>query len=365
LELLLSNGTHDPSFAVAPSLLTYATSLALQSNLKLLVTRTSIPNDGGFLGSSAGLIRLNSDGSLDHFFQSATPGNALAVQTNEKIIVGYEGIFTRLNADGSQDVGFRGDIRTSVGLIKINAAAIQADGKLVVGGSFESVDGNSRSNLVRLEVDGSLDVDFNIGSGVNGKVRTLAIDADGRILAGGSFTSFDGVRRVGICRLIAGSMRPSPPLITRQPLSQSVSAGRDVVLSVTDVGFPYPEYQWFRNGSAVRGATNSALSLKNIQPEDAGVPALGRRPIGDEDVEVVDAVELGCHGGKGRLRELDSFRPAQSVPLMRSASSRSAIFCSRSLSFCRIALRSNACEWRMEPPVCPLVPCPLFATKIA
>src|SRR5439155_7084308 len=109
-----------------------------------------------------------------------------------------------------------------------------------------------------------------VGSTAYGQVRALAIDLEGRSLVACDFKSFNGVARPGICRVLPGLVKSSPPLITSQPLSQSVVAGEDTILSVSDLGFPYPQYQWLRNGSAVQSATNSSLILKDAQPTDAG-----------------------------------------------------------------------------------------------
>src|SRR5262249_841741 len=48
---------------------------------------------------------------------------------------------------------------------------------------------------------GSLDRGFNPGAGANGLVRTLALQADGKIVLGGAFTQFDNLSRNFITRL--------------------------------------------------------------------------------------------------------------------------------------------------------------------
>lgn len=60
------------------------------------------------------------------------------------------------------------------------------------------------------------------------------------------------------------------PIITTQPQSQTVGAGSNVILSVTAGGTPVPTFQWFRNGTAIAGATTASLALNNVQPADAG-----------------------------------------------------------------------------------------------
>jgi len=62
---------------------------------------------------------------------------------------------------------------------------------------------------------------------------------------------------------------PSLPIITNQPLSQTVSAGSTVTLSVGYSGTGPFYFQWRRNGINLANATNSALTLVNIQSTDA------------------------------------------------------------------------------------------------
>jgi len=70
---------------------------------------------------------------------------------------------------------------------------VQPDGKVVIGGDFLSVNGQPRARIARLLDNGDLDTSFIVGEGLNGDVRGLALQADGRILAVGSFTTYDGL----------------------------------------------------------------------------------------------------------------------------------------------------------------------------
>jgi len=182
-------------------------SLAVQADGKILVGG-SFSTLGGRLCSGFG--RLNADGTLD--FAYHTPFDqyivrSLVVQADGKILVGS--IFTwlsgappyylcRLNADGTLDSAFAHLIPPWEE--SIYSIAVQADGKILVGGDFTTLHGQPRNGIGRLNADGTLDSGFNPGMGV---VYSLAVQADGKILAGGSFTKLGGQPRSGIGRLNA------------------------------------------------------------------------------------------------------------------------------------------------------------------
>jgi uncharacterized delta-60 repeat protein/uncharacterized repeat protein (TIGR01451 family) len=172
-----------------------------------------------------GLVRLNDDGSVDSTFALTTgvngPVYAIAVcPTNTlnagKIVIG--GAFTavngvpcsniaRLNTDGSLDTTFNPGAGADG---EVRALALQLDGKVLLGGAFTNVAGQARSRLARLNTDGSLDLAFNVGSGANGTVFALALQADTRIVVGGDFTQASGVTRRRITRLMPdGTVDPS------------------------------------------------------------------------------------------------------------------------------------------------------------
>ena len=161
-----------------------------------------------------GVARLNPDGSLDEGFD---PGSgirgkgvyALAMQANGRLIIGgafteYNGVprhgLARLLSNGTVDASF--DPGTGVDAGAVSAVVIQLDGKLVIGGSFATVRGVPRKGIARLNSEGGLDGSFDPGDGVGaGEIRSLAWQTNGQILMGGRFSSFAGVRCGGIARV--------------------------------------------------------------------------------------------------------------------------------------------------------------------
>jgi uncharacterized delta-60 repeat protein len=120
------------------------------------------------------------------------------VQADGKILVG--GAFTtldgdltlrnriaRLNADGSVDSTFDPDAN-----VDVSALALQGDGKILIGGAFTTLAGGAttRNYVARLNTDGTVDSTFNPNASWG--VYALAVQADGKILVGGGFTTLDG-----------------------------------------------------------------------------------------------------------------------------------------------------------------------------
>jgi uncharacterized delta-60 repeat protein len=190
-------------------------SIALQSDGKIL-------SGGNFItyqGVSANyIIRLNADGSRDTTFAIGTGFNitvrSIIIQPDNKILIGgdfttYQGVaanrIIRLNADGSRDTTFA--IGTGFPSNGVFSIAVQSDGKVLVGGSFQTYQGVSANRIIRLNADGSRDTTFAIGTGFSDEVSSIAIQTDGKILAGGMFETYQGVSATRIIRLNADGSR--------------------------------------------------------------------------------------------------------------------------------------------------------------
>ena len=85
----------------------------------------------------------------------------------------------------------------------IQTTAIQADGKILIGGDFTSYRGIAVNRIARLMPDGNLDTTFKIGAGANHRVSSFALQNDGKILVAGDFNYFDTTYSRGLCRLFA------------------------------------------------------------------------------------------------------------------------------------------------------------------
>lgn len=161
------------------------------------------------------IVRLNSDASIDPTFQTsgATFGfngnisaNCTVLQSDGKVVVGgafttYSGVtynrIIRLNSNGTIDNTFT--IGTGFN-VAVNCVTAQSDGKLLVGGSFTTYSGQSNSYLVRLNTNGTKDTTFT--GTTNSAVTSITVQNDGKILIGGdNITQVNSVSVNQVCRL--------------------------------------------------------------------------------------------------------------------------------------------------------------------
>ena len=76
----------------------------------------------------------------------------------------------------------------------VRSIAVQADGKILAGGDFTTIGGLPRHHIARLDsTTGNADGAFNPGA--NDIVYSIAVQPDGKILAGGVFMNIGGVER--------------------------------------------------------------------------------------------------------------------------------------------------------------------------
>ncbi len=199
------NGSVDSGFTVGTGVDTNqgesVATVALQPDGRLLV--------GGYFSSfngqpADGLVRLNSNGSLDTSFAPSSLSNGfidgVVLQPDGRVLVygsfdingtGYS--LARLNANGSLDGSFTRMASTSGGPTTYSldpALVLRADGRMVVTGNFTLANGPAR--VQRLNADGSQDLSFQTANGPNTVAYTVGLEANGSVLLGGDFNSFNG-----------------------------------------------------------------------------------------------------------------------------------------------------------------------------
>ncbi len=200
-------------------------------------------------------------------YQGFAPGffntkvNAIIPLADGRVIIGGDigaGIggspdirhIARLNADGSVDETFL----TGAGFdAPVRALAVQPDGKIVAGGEFTSYDGTACNRVVRLNADGTIDNAFAAatGTGADDNVRAVAVEAGGTILVGGKFENFAGGAASKHLVRLASTGAPD----TANPLNLGYSANEiRTILAQSDgkimVGGIFFHYSWQRSGIA-------------------------------------------------------------------------------------------------------------------
>src|SRR5262245_4494351 len=121
---------------------------------------------------------------------------SVVLATNKSITANFNSTTATVPTRSSPIDGFNPDVDGAV-----LAMAVQNDGKIIVGGSFTSVGGRPHTNIARLNVDGK--VDDRYSPSADSYVLSLAVQDDGKILAGGIFTMLSGQTRNYLGRLNA------------------------------------------------------------------------------------------------------------------------------------------------------------------
>ena len=211
---LFADGTLDPTFNVQPGSINGAVwAIELHDNHKVIAGGEFFICSGQ---SSPHIARFNDNGSLDTTFMVGTGFDhnvhELLVLPDLRIVVG--GQFTQYNGTPSGHIALlspQGPIDptmdndpglSSTGGI-VRALARQPDGKILVGGYFQYHNGQPRSAVERLNLDGTHDAAFTSPLYMYALVRAVAVQADGKLLVGGEFTSSEYANAVpGPARLV-------------------------------------------------------------------------------------------------------------------------------------------------------------------
>jgi uncharacterized delta-60 repeat protein len=303
-ELLVArfnrDGSLDPAFASGgwglSSAAALATAIALQSDGKVVASGYHYATGG----SEVLLTRFNADGSIDSSFASAgtlatqlgvgcsacaspqSEINALAVQPDGKILgAGFaddaenrDSLVIRLNGDGSFDPAFGtgGEVLDEMGMAnnvvsqfsELSSVALQANGRLVVGGTGSDENGNYAFLLARLTAVGAPDPSFDSARTIvsqlgttaspSSYVKGVALTSDGKLVAAGEATDTDGFAKLALARLIVDL----PPVASFATSPTPVQAGAPVsfsALASADPDGAIARYSWnFGDGSAASTA---------------------------------------------------------------------------------------------------------------
>lgn len=221
LTRLKSDGSLDTNYAGGTGFDATVWALAMHTGDTTLVGGNFTSYNGTTVGylsritALTGILDFGFNGHMGTGFNNTV--EAISVQSDGKIIVG--GSFTyfngsvatkllRLNEDGSRDVSFGpGGVGPDD---KIRTIALQTDGKIMIGGDFTFYNGISKSRIARLNATGTPDSSFDPGTGFDNTVQKIQIQSDGKIIATGLFTSYNGTARNRIVRILSnGQIDPT------------------------------------------------------------------------------------------------------------------------------------------------------------
>lgn len=214
LVRLHPDGSIDNGFRVGAAANSFVHTVVLQPDGKILVGGR-FTNFGGVSGLNY-LVRLMPDGSIDAGFnQGAGPNawvNAIALAANGKIWLGgnFSSYNTRdrrrivlLEANGQEDNAFAPGTAVEGDFSSVSTIAIQADGKVLLGGVFESYNRTNALRIVRINPNGSIDGSFDTRNGPNNEVKSIIPLPNGKIIIGGRFLRVGLYSKQGIARLNA------------------------------------------------------------------------------------------------------------------------------------------------------------------
>ena len=185
-----------------PNANSWVQSVVVQPDGKILL--------GGWFTSMGGMprnfiARVTASGELDSSFNPWLNWTVrcMVLQPDGKILIGgnfdrventHFSYVARLDAEGVLDLGFNPNVSTTGLSTVVTSMVLQADGKILLGGWFTSVGGMTRNRIARVDASGVLDAGFNPNA-EGGNVWSVAVQADGRIQLGGTFTTVGGVER--------------------------------------------------------------------------------------------------------------------------------------------------------------------------
>lgn len=266
---------------------------------------------GKILYLSAGkLARLNSDGTLDSSYVFPTTITSIqrkvAFGANEQTVFyalnqdsKYK--FLRTNVDGDLDNSFAPNV-TLYG--QAAAIAIQPDNKTIVAGTFTLANNTSRTNLARFNADGTTDVTFDTGTGFNNVPSKIVVQADGKILVAGPFSTFNGNPVSGLIRLNSnGSIDGSFAPVVTGVIGAELEPGGKVLV--------------FGNFTTINGSNTARLARLN---SDGSVDAAFNPQISSGTVQAAMQDVGGKYIVGGAFTGVDGFNRSNLVRLNANGS---------------------------------------------
>ena len=200
---LLSNGTFDPSFFAPASLRgRYCRQVEVLPNGHILLLDAPFTSTGTSYPLSSQLVQLEANGAIDAAFQpgSGPDGELFGIRPlangnfltwgRQYNFAGQRRTVALVQGGGGLDAAFA-PLLQQPGAVK--EVVREADGKLLVSGFFNAIDGHLTDRIARLLPNGQPDPAFSrrLPTSANGYDTALAAQADGKVLVGSQAFSVD------------------------------------------------------------------------------------------------------------------------------------------------------------------------------
>ncbi|MEP6483164.1 MAG: hypothetical protein ABJB01_01860 [Rudaea sp.] len=237
----------------------------------------------------------------------------LAIQTDGKVIIGgqFQSVgatsvsgIARLDADGSVDSTFTTPAVNS----EIKAVAIQKDGKILIGGAFDAIGTTPRHYLARLNVDGSLDMGF-ADPHLDNTVWSIVVQPDGNVLVAGGFTVSGTTSRNRVARFTSAGILDSsfadPQICNSEARNVALQSNGEVVVEgffayVGNCSSPTPHEQFYLARFSTAGVLDSSFP---VDPPNSPLSAL---VIGPDDAIYVNGGFSVTAGGLRLVSKLSA-----------------------------------------------------------
>lgn len=325
LARLNADGSLDPTFN-PPTFNSSILDLTVQPDGKILVAGSFFRVNGA---ACQGLCRLRPDGSVDFIFNppdTETGAGLFSVAVDHHSpslgggrIYAVGPITTKVNPrvrsgvvclrpDGTPDPAFQigvGALRALDGSgflsYENRAVALQADGKVLVGGQFGAFNQSAKPNVVRLHPDGSVDESFTAPpfawSQGSVLIFTLYAQPDGKVLVGGNFDSVGGVQHRNLVRLTATG--------TIDPTWDNGSGTSNGSAGAVSMMIPKPDGRVLVSpliGTTIRGVYTSCVELYTGLPADHGRGRFRSASHGALPGKTIRIAVQRVDGGRGAVK---------------------------------------------------------------
>jgi uncharacterized delta-60 repeat protein len=181
--------------------------------------------------------------------------NKVGVQSSGKVILAGdfgEVYLIRLNSDNTIDTSFAKNVRVGLFNRSVRDFEVLSDDSIIVVGEFTSFDQTLTGYIAKLSKNGGLDTDFtsNTGAGFDDTVNNVTVLPTGKILAVGSFSTFNGdsVNKIALMNAdgtLDSEFNPNGVGFDKAPVEVAVSPnGNDIYvsghfISYNDEVYPY------------------------------------------------------------------------------------------------------------------------------